>query len=340
MSANRKRLSRVFLLSTAAAIVAALGYVGWRQAIRPHVAPPPQAVVRRPLPSEPVQRGIAVSELERGGDDPAAICSRLHTASPELVAWVSRWHSAGSAAATQRLTNEQRVELDRICAACNMPFADWNTLAVSFRGGRPAAPIVKAAILQGCRELPLAGADAARTQAICDELWKLSRRLPTSREYGPTHQSLYEALMPFDPQHPTHFQIAAYLRTEAIDRQGRHAEAADALRQLIERRGEHLPKEELANWEYKLGSYLFWDEKYELAIPRFRAGVTTVRGNHRNESLSLLVISLVRIDRLDEARMELTRLRKEFSKNRFLDQATSELTARLIARERGDIAAR
>jgi tetratricopeptide (TPR) repeat protein len=158
--------------------------------------------------------------------------------------------------------------------------------------------------------------------------------LPHNRENAVEAQLGYELLMSDDPPKPRRYDIAAYIRTEAINHQGKHKEAAEILHALIESQGALLPPPELANWQYALGVYLFEDGQYERAISHLRVGERTINGRHRNESLPLLVLSLVRLNRLEEAGTAFERLCKQYPDSKFFTKAAEELSLREMSAAR------
>jgi hypothetical protein len=214
-----------------------------------------------------------------------------------------------------------------------LSFAEWFHLSQSFCRLPAGAPVYRAAIRQASTELRSLAPAGEPSLTMRGDLWTLAAGMPLWRENGGALQNAYENLVSTDPPKPTKYNTAAYLRTEAINLQGKHAEAAQALRPLLAAQGSLLPPGERGNWEYAMGMYLFLDEKYEQAVPHFRMGEKKIKGNHRNDALPFLVISLVRLNRLDEASTEFQRLSKEFSTSTFYSQAAMELRARRRAAE-------
>jgi TolA-binding protein len=326
---NSRRYTPFLWLALATGVVGAVVYIAWPRSMyharsMARTAP----MLRRKLPA-PFDDGGRVAMR---GDDPLSVARRW-SASPQLLRWIE--HAQPALFAGQMIPEADLGELDRICQSTPMSFANWTKLAGAFRRLPAGFPILRAAIRQAAVEIATAPSPQAR-KVLRQALAPITSALmhdSDDPEDARLCQQGYELLIPLDSTRPTRYDTAAYLRTEAINRQGRHAEAAQALRNLIAGQGSYLPKPEAANWEYMLGMCLFQDRRYDEAIPHFRVGEKKIKGHHRNDALPFLVISLVRLNRLDEAAEQFRRMSKEFPNSTFYQQAAIELSARRRAAE-------
>jgi len=279
------------------------------------------STIRRSLPDM-----ASPSTSQSHGDDPLSIAQTLPSANPLLISWIQNAQPLLIKGLNPSDVSIQT--LDSICRSTKLSFQNWLTLAKSFRRASSVAPILRATIWQASLELSDPATSSARANQIRDAIVDVVKELPEDSENAVARQRAYELLLPNDPANPIRYNTAEYLITEAINLQGKHAEAARRLENLIKTKGDMLPEIERANWEYALGMYLFQDGQYEAAIPHLRAGRKTLRGNHRNESLPYLVLSLVRTNNLVEAQTELQRLQKEYPHNILTQQILVEMSAR------------